>query len=284
MTQGCQFEVTSFYFFYSNHRLTRLVDHDMAIMSLQDEGAEDMYCFRCSDRETGVSDVFVHVDILWEDFSDKLARRFQRPVFVAYRREGEEQERDVLNEGDFEDLCEYLDDTQLQTLPVEVRTLRQRRDMRHIGGPADGGVLQPSESPRPYADLFGGGFGAAVPRDRLASAKPGQGKQIRPATAGARQQNAGAGGRPRAARQQTYGALLKPKSAWEGAVKEDRGVSPRNRRTVQNTMGAPDKESMQDRITALQRQVTDMTEDRKQAHILKSPIHGDLTWKNMLLH
>jgi hypothetical protein len=49
-------------------------------------------------------------------------------------------------------------------------------------------------------------------------------------------------------------------------------------------MGAPDKESMQDRITALQRQVTDMTEDRKQAHILKSPIHGDLTWKNMLLH
>ena len=230
-------------------------------MAPEDEGAEDMYCFRCSDRETGVSDVFVHIDILWEDFAAKLSRRFQRPVFVVYRREGEEQERDVLNEADFEDLCEYLDDTQLQTLPVEVRTLRQKRDMRRIGGPADGGGLT-SESPRPYADLLGPGFGVPVPRDRLASAKPGQGKQIRPATAGARQQTTG--GRPRAARQPAYGALQKPKSAWEGAVKEDRGASPRNRRTVQNTMGAPDKESMQDRITALQRQVTDMTDERKQ--------------------
>jgi len=70
-------------------------------MAPEDEGAEDMYCFRCSDRETGVSDVFVHIDILWEDFAAKLSRRFQRPVFVVYRREGEEQERDVLNEADF---------------------------------------------------------------------------------------------------------------------------------------------------------------------------------------
>jgi hypothetical protein len=229
--------------------------------SADEPGADDMYCFRCNDRETGVSDVFVHIDILWDDFAAKLERRFQRPVYVVYRREGEDMDRAVQSEADFEDMCEYLDDTQLQSLPVEVRTLRQKREMRRMvgDGPLDGGGLSASysqESPRDVLGAFGGG---SVPRDRLVSAKPGHGKQIRPATAGARQQSASA--RPR---QQKYGALQKPKSAWEGAVREDKVASPRNRRAVKNTMGGFDKESMQDRITALQRQLTDMAEDRKQ--------------------
>ena len=38
---------------------------------VSEESTEDMYCFRCNDRESGVSDVFVHVDILWEHFSAK---------------------------------------------------------------------------------------------------------------------------------------------------------------------------------------------------------------------
>ena len=136
-----------------------------------DEGTEDVYCFRCHDRETGQSDVFVHVDILWEDFSAKLARRFQRPVYVVYRRESEDVDRNVVNEEDFEDMCEYLDDTQLQTLPVEVRTMRQKRDTRWDAGdgPADGGGgrAHAEVSPRPYADLLGG-VGGLVQRDRLA--------------------------------------------------------------------------------------------------------------------
>ena len=226
---------------------------------------EQMYCFRCNDRNAGVSDVFVHVDIMWEDFAAQLARRFQRPVYILYRRDGDEHDRAVQSEGDFEDLCEYLDDTQLQTLPVEVRTLRQKREIRRQpgDGPSDGGGVAASnsqESPRPFADVLGG-YGAAVPRDRLVSNKPGQGKMIRPATAAARQQGT-KGQPPRPARQQQYGAIQKPRSAWEGAVKEDK--SPRNRRTVLNTMGGVDKESMLDRITGLQRQVTDMCEERKQ--------------------
>ena len=70
----------------------------------------------------------------------------------------------------------------------------------------------------------------------------------------------------RAGRQQVYGALQKPRAAWEPGGKEDRGqaASPRNRRTAQNTMGGFDKETAIDRITGLQRQVTEMTEERKQ--------------------
>ena len=45
--------------------------------------AEDMYCFRCNDHQTGQkSNVFVDVDILWEDFAAMLASRFQRPDFI----------------------------------------------------------------------------------------------------------------------------------------------------------------------------------------------------------
>ena len=225
------------------------------------EGPEDMYCFRCSDRETGVSsDVFVHVDILWDDFSAKLGRRFQRPVFMVYRRDGEDQDRAVQSEANFEDLCEYLDDTQLQTLPVEIRTLRQKRDHRRVpgDGPADGGI--DSEQQLSAAEVLGG-YGGPVPRDRLtAGSKPGQAKLVRPSTAGPR---AGASNRPSTAgRQQKYGALQKPKAAWEGAGKEP--ASPRKRRTAQNTMGGFDKETMMDRITGLQRQLTEMTDERKQ--------------------
>ena len=51
---------------------------------------EQMYCFRCNDRKTGVlSDMFVHVDIPWEDFTAQLTRHFQRPVYILYRRDGD---------------------------------------------------------------------------------------------------------------------------------------------------------------------------------------------------
>jgi hypothetical protein len=111
--------------------------------------AEDMYCFRCNDHQTGLlSDVFVDVDILWEDFTAMLANRFQRPVFILYRRDGDENSRAVQGEADFEDLCEYLDDKQLQTLPVEVRTFRKKRQTRRQTGdgwaPSDGGGLAAS--------------------------------------------------------------------------------------------------------------------------------------------
>jgi hypothetical protein len=46
--------------------------------------------FRCNDRKTGVlSDMFVHVDITWEDFVAQLARHFQRPVYILYGRDGD---------------------------------------------------------------------------------------------------------------------------------------------------------------------------------------------------
>ena len=91
---------------------------------------EQMYCFRCNDRNTGVSDVFVHVDIMWEDFAAQLARRFQRPVYILYRRDGDEHDRAVKGKDDFEDLCAYFDDKQLQTLPVEVRPLEELEEKK----------------------------------------------------------------------------------------------------------------------------------------------------------
>jgi hypothetical protein len=111
--------------------------------------AEDMYCFRCNDHQTGQkSNVFVDVDILWEDFAAMLASRFQRPVFILYRCDGDEHSRAVQNEADFEDLCEYLDDKQLQTLPVEVRTVRKKRQIRRQTPSAanpDGGAASHKE-------------------------------------------------------------------------------------------------------------------------------------------
>ena len=121
--------------------------------------AEDMYCFRCNDHQTGLlSDVFVDVDILWEDFTAMLASRFQRPVFILYRRDGDEHSRAVQSEADFEDLCEYLDDKKLQTLPVEVRTFRKKRQIRRQTGdgwaPSGGGV---AASHKEAAKADGGG-------------------------------------------------------------------------------------------------------------------------------
>lgn len=83
-------------------------------LSPQQADGEDMYCFRCRDKERDiVTDVWVHVDILWEDFAAKLSRTFSRPVFLVYKREGEAEEMRVQGEDDFEDLCEYLDDDQV---------------------------------------------------------------------------------------------------------------------------------------------------------------------------
>ena len=131
--------------------------------SMGDEGGEDMYCFRCRDKENDIvtgeqrpipppcvslsrlstpgitecphislvtylptyllrqldaspstADVWAHVDVAWDEFAAKLARTFGRPVSLVYRREGEAAERKVQTEEDFEDLCEYLDDTQVK--------------------------------------------------------------------------------------------------------------------------------------------------------------------------
>jgi hypothetical protein len=77
-----------------------------------------------------------------------LASRFQRPVFILYRRDGDEHSRAVQSEADFEDLCEYLDDKKLQTLPVEVRTFRKKRQIRRQTGDgwaqSDGGGVAAS--------------------------------------------------------------------------------------------------------------------------------------------
>eukprot|EP00285_Hemiselmis_virescens_P002958 CAMPEP_0173411180 /NCGR_PEP_ID=MMETSP1356-20130122/76357_1 /TAXON_ID=77927 ORGANISM="Hemiselmis virescens, Strain PCC157" /NCGR_SAMPLE_ID=MMETSP1356 /ASSEMBLY_ACC=CAM_ASM_000847 /LENGTH=74 /DNA_ID=CAMNT_0014372901 /DNA_START=54 /DNA_END=275 /DNA_ORIENTATION=- len=63
-------------------------------------GGEDMYCFRCRDRESdkAPTDVWVHVDIAWEEFAAKLARTFGRAVTLIYRREGDAQEALVQGE------------------------------------------------------------------------------------------------------------------------------------------------------------------------------------------
>jgi len=77
----------------------------------------------------------VHVDKLWEDFAAMLASRFQRPVFIFFRRDGDEHSRAVQSEADFDDLCEYLDVKQLQTLPVVVGPyiLEEARNTAAIG-------------------------------------------------------------------------------------------------------------------------------------------------------
>jgi hypothetical protein len=76
---------------------------------------QDMYCFHCvdSDGDGSSTDGWVHVDILWDEFASKLARRFGRSVYFQYCREGEATGRKVQCEDDFEELCEYLDDTQV---------------------------------------------------------------------------------------------------------------------------------------------------------------------------
>ena len=38
-----------------------------------------------------VTDVWVHVDIVWDEFAARLERRFSRAVFIVYRREGDPQ-------------------------------------------------------------------------------------------------------------------------------------------------------------------------------------------------
>ncbi len=84
-------------------------------MANGDERPDDMYCFRCTDRENSLeTDLWVDVDIPWEEFSLRLARTFGRSVNIVYYRSGETQERRVQTEDDFEDLCDYLDDTQVR--------------------------------------------------------------------------------------------------------------------------------------------------------------------------
>ena len=91
-----------------------MVDGNSSLNVGGDDGGEDMYCFRCRDKENDlVTDVWVHVDVMWEEFAAKLARTFGRTVSLVYRREGEGPERKVQAEEEFEDLCEYLDDTQV---------------------------------------------------------------------------------------------------------------------------------------------------------------------------
>jgi hypothetical protein len=78
--------------------------------------SHDMYCFRCVDNDNdgaATADMFVHVDILWDEFASKLARRFGRPVYFQYTREGDNAPTKVQCEDDFEELCEYLDDFQV---------------------------------------------------------------------------------------------------------------------------------------------------------------------------
>ena len=118
----------------------RRAQRRVGMHSADEAGADDMYCFRCHDGETGVSDVFVNVDILWEDFAGKLERRFQRPVYLVYGREGEGEDsgRAVQDEADFEDMCEYLDDTQLQSLPVEVVSAKPGQGWRIRPAPSVG--------------------------------------------------------------------------------------------------------------------------------------------------
>lgn len=57
----------------------------------------EMYCFRCTDSVGGGDpvDVWVDIDILWHDFRAKLERRFGRPVYLMYKRDGEQSVRSV---------------------------------------------------------------------------------------------------------------------------------------------------------------------------------------------
>ena len=84
----------------------------------EDIDPQDMYCFHCIDRdnESSATDIWVHVDILWDEFTSKLTHRFGRPVVFQYKREGESTK--VQCEDDFEELCEYLDDSQVFHLVV----------------------------------------------------------------------------------------------------------------------------------------------------------------------
>ena len=84
----------------------------------EDVDPQDMYCFRCvdTDNDGASTDIWVHVDILWDEFASKLARRFARPVYLQYNREGEHAPIKVQCEDDFEELCEYLDDSQVHSL------------------------------------------------------------------------------------------------------------------------------------------------------------------------
>ncbi len=77
------------------------------------QNPQDMYAFHCTDAENGsVTEIYVHVDILWNEFESKLNHRFGRHVCLLYRRD--ETLRYVQNEDDFEDLCSYLDDFQVK--------------------------------------------------------------------------------------------------------------------------------------------------------------------------
>jgi hypothetical protein len=89
-------------------------------MANGDGVADDMYCFRCRDREKElVTELWAHVDIPWAEFSAKLLRTFGRAVEIVYHREGESQERRVQTGEDFDDMCEYVDDAQASGLVFE---------------------------------------------------------------------------------------------------------------------------------------------------------------------
>ena len=57
--------------------------------------------------------MWVSVDILWDEFASKLSRRFRRPVYFSYLRAGDSTPINVQCEEDFEELCVYLDDSQV---------------------------------------------------------------------------------------------------------------------------------------------------------------------------
>jgi hypothetical protein len=104
-----------------SHLPRKMVDGGAHSQMANGDGvADDMYCFRCRDREKDlVTELWAHVDIPWEDFTAKLLRTFGRAVDVVYHREGESQERRVQSGGDFDEMCEYVDDAQASCLFFE---------------------------------------------------------------------------------------------------------------------------------------------------------------------
>lgn len=179
------------------------------------------------------------------------------------------QEWKVQTEEDFEDMCEYLDDTQIHTLQVELRSSKRRRPEGTADGGSNsngGGVNTASGiSPPKHASPLSPANQAQVPRDRLAVRKSQSRLPVRPSTAGARRIGGAnpllGGQRPKA----TYGALGSEKrGAWGASAGGlDRGpASPRVRRQARPIQGNMDKESMQDRIIGLQRQLNQHEEDK----------------------
>ena len=227
---------------------------------------KDMYCFRCidTDNDGSTADVWVHVDILWDEFASKLARRFGRPVFFQYSREGDTAPTKVQCEDDFEELCEYLDDSQvlirvvhwclllvaeasrvspqIHTLQVDVKSARRRR---MAGGTDDAKVGGRPSSPGDSQDPQFESRTYYAPDRNISVGRPRPGTAIE--------------SRKAAPHKRVYGSIVRPpqpsRTAWEANGTNQAHTEVRQRRTHRIAVGNLDKEEMQDRMTALQRQV-----------------------------